>query len=116
MYYQGFISICVTVAVVGPRRFLFPANAWLRNFKTSKITTRDVLYKLLRIVMFIGVNWLLYRRIGPSSFITNKMEHFSFKVGVLYGWKKAKYVASYSQRRLSAVYIAAKDVLPILHY
>ena len=68
MYYQGFISICVTVAVVGPRRFLFPANAWLRNFKTSKITTRDVLYKLLRIVMFIGVNWLLYRRIGPELF------------------------------------------------
>ena len=67
MYYQGFISICVTVAVVGPRRFLFPANAWLRNLKTSKITTRDVLYKLLRIVMFIGVNWLLYRRIGPLN-------------------------------------------------
>ena len=63
-YYQGFISIRLTVAFIA-RGFFFPANARVHRFSTAKITLCDVSYKLLRIVMFAGVNWLLYCRIGP---------------------------------------------------
>ena len=51
-------------------------------------------------------------------FVTNKMERFSFKSGCVIRVENGEMCTSYSQQGkvVLAIYIAAKDVLPALHY
>ena len=51
-YYQGFISICVTVAFIA--RGFFPANARVHRFSTAKITLHINYYVLLCLLALTG--------------------------------------------------------------